>query len=126
MDFFTAVKTCFGKYATFAGRARRAEYWYFVLFSILVGIGAIILDSMFGMFPEGGYGPISLLLQLALILPGISVTVRRLHDGDRTGWWFWLYLIPIVGIVMMLIWVCSRGTAGDNRYGPDPLATSVA
>jgi uncharacterized membrane protein YhaH (DUF805 family) len=126
-----AVKSCLSNYVTFSGRAPRSEFWFFTLFSILSGIVAAIIDNILGTayqmpLPNGttlhaGYGYIYTLWALLLVLPSISVIVRRLHDCDRSGWWFWLYLIPIVGAIWLLVWFCMRGTQGDNRYGPDPL-----
>jgi uncharacterized membrane protein YhaH (DUF805 family) len=75
---------------------------------------------MFGI--RDGVSPISSLVSLALFLPGLAVSVRRLHDTDRSGWWVLLFLIPLIGAIVLLIWYCSRGTPGGNRFGPDPLA----
>src|SRR5436189_326586 len=88
MGFGAAIQSCFSKYATFRGRAPRSEYWYFVLFSILIQIPASILDS--ALSPErtsSRNGPVSALLSLALLLPSLAVTVRRLHDTNRSGFW---------------------------------------
>ena len=116
MTFGTAIKTCLAKYATFQGRARRSEYWYFVLLVVLLSvaeqvIGAVahsqVVDLVFG------------LVQLALALPGIAVAVRRLHDIDRSGWWYLLGLVPIVGLIVLVVWFCRTGTAGPNRFGDE-------
>lgn len=116
MDFTTAVKTCFSKFATFEGRARRSEYWFFTLFTVLVSTVLSIIDAVTGI------GVLSLLFTLAVLIPGIAVAVRRLHDTDRSGWWYLLILIPIVGFIVLIIWFCSRGTGDANRFGADPLA----
>jgi len=136
MGFAAAVKTCFSNYVTFSGRARRAEYWWFALFNTICAIVTHILDWLVGTnftrpTPDGGvastgFGIIYAIFALAVFLPALSVLVRRLHDRDRSGWWFWLYLIPIVGAIWLLVWMCLRGTQGDNRYGPDPLANRMA
>lgn len=130
MDFMTSIKTCFSKYVTFSGRAQRSEFWWFVLFTFLVSIALSVVDSvLFGTttttatsFESSTDTPIlSVLFSLAILLPSISVAVRRLHDLDRTGWWYWLFLVPIIGFIILIVWFASKGTAGDNRYGPDPL-----
>lgn len=119
MDFQTAVKTCFSKYVTFEGRAARSEYWWFTLFNVAGQLLLGVVDmAVLGMTE---ITPLSSLFALALFLPGISVTVRRLHDKDRSGWWFWIALVPIIGWLLMLYWMVTPGTAGANRFGPDPL-----
>ena len=89
MDFWTAVKTCYGKYATFRGRAARSEFWYFTLFTILVAAIAGVLDA--ALFWDAQNSPIYLIVTLVNLLPGLAVSVRRLHDTDHVGWW-WLIL----------------------------------
>ena len=115
------------KYATFPGRARRKEYWYFILFNIILGLVAGGFDIGFGLrsFANGGIGIVGGLVSLALLLPSIAVTVRRLHDLDKSGWWFLIGAIPLIGAIIMLIWMCTQGTAGRNRFGPDPLAADT-
>lgn len=110
MDFMTAVKTCFSKYVTFEGRASRSEYWWFTLFNI---VGQLVLLAVFA--------PIGIIFALAVLLPSIAVVVRRLHDVDRSGWWYWISLVPLIGAIVLLVWFCSKGTTGPNRFGHDPL-----
>ncbi|MBV9757922.1 MAG: DUF805 domain-containing protein [Alphaproteobacteria bacterium] len=117
--FSSAVSICFSKYATFGGRAPRSEYWYFALFNLVVMIAAEIVDF------ASGVAIVSTIAGLVLFLPGLSVHIRRLHDIDRSGWWWWILLIPLVGAIIMLVWVCTRGTTGPNRFGADPLAGEV-
>lgn len=117
MDFVTAVKTCLGKYATFQGRASRSEYWFFALFTLIVSVIAGIIDA--GMGSE--MGVVSAVITVALLLPGIAVAVRRLHDTDRSGWWYLIMLIPLVGFILLLVWFCLKGTPGANRFGENPL-----
>jgi len=124
MRFGEAVGSALTKYATFSGRARRAEYWWFALFNILVKLAAGIADHLFiqsHAFGAGGSGPISLLTSLALLLPGLALGFRRLHDVGRSGWWWLLVLIPIIGWIVLFYWSVSRGDAGPNAYGPDPI-----
>jgi uncharacterized membrane protein YhaH (DUF805 family) len=112
------------KYAEFGGRARRKEYWWYLLAVGLVTIPLAIGDVMilgFETYAAYGSGPLTGLLGLALFLPSLGVTIRRLHDHDRSGWWILLALLPIVGALVLLFWYASRGTIGANRYGPDPL-----
>lgn len=116
MGFVEAIKSCFGKYATFQGRACRSEYWFFYLFYTLAYVIASIVDAVLG-FPI-----LTLVFLLATVVPILAVGVRRLHDTDRSGWWLLIPLVPLIGGIVLLIWTCSRGTTGDNRFGSDPLA----
>jgi len=122
MNWYLAVLK---KYAEFSGRARRKEYWMFFLFNLIIWIVLIFLDSTFGtMNAQYGIGMLTALYALATLLPNIGVTIRRLHDTDRSGWWILLALIPLVGIVL-LVFMCLEGTRGDNRFGPDPKAAGA-
>jgi uncharacterized membrane protein YhaH (DUF805 family) len=120
MSFKQAVSTCFAKYADFTGRARRSEYWYWVLFNLGAAIAARGLD--FAVFRDSGLHPTASIYGLVVLLPGIAVTVRRLHDTDYSGWWLLLGLVPLFGAIILLMWLINAGTAGANRFGPDPLA----
>ncbi len=102
------------KYAEFSGRASRKELWLFYLFNILV---YLVLVSIFA--------PVGVIYAFGTWLPTIAVQVRRLHDKNRSGWWYWLQLLPIIGIIIVFVWSVSRGTEGDNDYGPDPLAVAT-
>lgn len=119
MKFIEAVQICFKKYATFEGRAARSEYWYWVAFLAGVSIITGMLDQI--LFPGARGEPINTVVTLALLCPGIAVTARRLHDTNRSGWWQ-LITLTIVGIIPLLYWECKKGDAGENRFGPDPLA----
>ena len=120
MEFVPAVKSCLTNYATFRGRACRSEYWYFALFLALVNIVARILDvTMVGF--DAQVSPISAIVFVVLFLPSLAVAVRRLHDKNRTGWWYLLFFLPLIGVIVLLIWFCGKGTDGANRFGPDPL-----
>lgn len=110
-------------YAVFSGRARRKEYWMFVLFNVIFSIVATILDNVLGLaIKDVGYGPIYILYALAVLIPGIAVAVRRLHDTGKSGWFLLLGLIPCVGGIILLVFVVTAGDVGDNEYGPDPKA----
>lgn len=122
MSFVTAVRTCLARYATFSGRASRSEYWWFQLFHLLalalpVAVAALADERQF----EGVVWPAVIVVHAGLILPNLAVTVRRLHDRDRSGWNYLWILVPFVGELVLLIWCVQRGTEGDNRFGPDPL-----
>lgn len=109
------------KYAVFSGRARRKEYWYFFLFNLIVSILFVVIDFAIGTInTETGIGLLSGIYTLAVLIPGISVTVRRLHDTDRSGWWFFIALIPVIGSIVLLIFMVLDSTSGDNEYGPNP------
>ncbi len=111
------------KYAVFGGRARRKEYWYFFLFSILISIGLMIVDGVTGSFSaEAGMGLLSGLYTLGVLIPGIAVMVRRLHDTNRSGWWFWISLIPIIGLIVLIVFLASDSKPEENQYGPSPKA----
>jgi uncharacterized membrane protein YhaH (DUF805 family) len=116
MNFGQAIASGFSNYVNFSGRACRSEYWYWALFVFLADLVALIIDWVLGVYF------ISSLFGLAVFLPGLAVAIRRLHDLDRTGWWILLSLIPIVGWIILIIWDCTKGTNGPNRFGPDPLA----
>jgi uncharacterized membrane protein YhaH (DUF805 family) len=116
MNFTEAISSGFSNYVNFAGRAIRSEYWYWVLFVFLAEIVTGIVDFVLGVQIT------TTIFALAVLLPGLAVTIRRLHDLDRSGWWVLLALIPLIGAIVLLVWFCSRGTEGSNRFGPDPLA----
>ena len=103
------------KYAVFSGRARRKEYWMFVLFYIIFGIILGIIEGIIGIS-----GILTGLYCLALLIPSIAVSVRRLHDIGRTGWWVLICLVPIVGSIVLLIFMLLDSQPGDNQYGPFP------
>jgi uncharacterized membrane protein YhaH (DUF805 family) len=122
MNWFTTVLK---KYAVFSGRAQRAEYWYYVLFYILIILALSIIDGVAGTFDEqSGIGILGALFVLGTFVPSLAVTVRRLHDTDRSGWWILLNLIPLVGALVVLIFTCLDGKPGDNRFGPNPKAVA--
>jgi uncharacterized membrane protein YhaH (DUF805 family) len=117
-SFAGSIALCLHRFVQFSGRSPRAEYWYFVLFTALIAVAAVLVDAAF----LNGSRLFSTVVNLAVFLPALSVFVRRLHDLDRSGWWYWLILVPVVGAVILFIWLISRGTRGANRFGPEPLA----
>ncbi len=109
------------KYATFEGRARRKEYWYFALFYVLVYLVLAAVDGLTGTYnANAGIGLLSGLYVLATIIPSIAVMVRRLHDTDRSGWFVLLGVIPVVGDIVLLVFACLDSQPGENRFGPNP------
>jgi len=118
MDWYFKVLR---NYIGFGGRARRKEYWMFVLVSFILGGVLGILDNMFKLSIRGDNGMLTTLYSIAIFLPTWAVTFRRLHDTDRSAWWLLLLIIPFIGFVVTLIFTCQRGTAGPNRFGPDPI-----
>jgi uncharacterized membrane protein YhaH (DUF805 family) len=111
------------KYAVFDGRARRKEYWMFFLINIVITLVLILIDSLIGTFSsQAGLGLLSGLYSLAVLLPSIAVTVRRLHDTGRSGWWIIVGLIPLIGGIVLLIFMVLDSQPGANQYGPNPKA----
>ena len=109
------------KYAVFSGRARRKEYWFFVLFNIIIGLALTFIDFSTGLYDvESEIGLLSSLYSLTVLVPGIAVTIRRLHDTSRTGWWFLIAFVPIIGVIVLLVFMVFDSTPGDNQYGPNP------
>ena len=141
MSFMDSIKTCFGKYVTFQGRASRSEFWWFAVF---IWIGVLLLqgfmymsfdtEGMMAAAQDGSFDtgmsfalpivPLILIIVFILVtfLPNLSVMVRRLHDTNHSGWWYWIALIPLIGLLVLLYFFVSKGTDGDNDFGPDPLA----
>lgn len=114
MNFIQAIQSGFRHYVDFNGRASRSEYWYWMLFTTLVQIVADILGG-------SEQSPVALVVTLVLLLPSLAVGARRLHDIDRTGWWQLLWLVPLIGWIVLIVWACTKGTTGENRFGGDPL-----
>lgn len=123
MGLMDAVKKCFQNYANFNGRARRAEYWNFCLFNLLISLGLGALGQLAG---DGFFGSlisgVSYLYSLAVFIPGLAVAWRRLHDIGKSGAYYLFILIPLVGAILLIIWLATAGDVGDNAYGPDPKA----
>ena len=122
MSFKEAIVNVFQNYANFSGRARRSEYWYFTLFmcivtAVLSGINAAVFgpDAQMTVFTV-----IQGIFSLATLIPSLAVTVRRLHDIGKSGWFYLLALIPIVGGIILLVWECKDSEPGTNNYGPNP------
>jgi uncharacterized membrane protein YhaH (DUF805 family) len=124
--FITALK----KYAIFSGRARRKEYWYFILISLLIYSLLAIIENIYisatmDLIPNLPLGIISNVFALLILCPTLAVTTRRLHDTNRSGWWQLVYLIPIVGIVIMLILTSEDSVPYENQYGRNPKGRAI-
>lgn len=115
MGFTEAVKSGFANYVSFSGRARRSEYWYWTLFAILTSVVANIIDAVVGSAPI-----FSLVVGLGLLLPGLAVSIRRLHDTGRSGWWILIALIPLIGLIVLIVFYLQDGEPTENRFGPPP------
>ena len=108
-------------YAAFNGRARRKEYWYFLLFNIIISIVLAVIDGVTGSFnPKGGMGLLGGIYILAILIPGIAVSVRRLHDTARSGWWLLIGLVPLIGGIVLLVFMVQDSKLGQNQYGANP------
>ena len=109
------------QYADFGGRARRQEYWMFTLFNAIFLTVAMILDNVLGIAMEGvGYGPLYALYGLAMFIPSFAVCVRRLHDLGKSGWMTLIVLIPLLGVIWLLVLMCSDSQPGGNKWGQNP------
>ena len=109
MTFQESIKICFAKYADFNGRAKRSEYWWFVLFLVLASLALGLISSI-----------VSGLFSLATIVPSISAAARRLHDTNRSGWWQLIALIPVLGWIVIIIFLAQQGNAEGNQYDTTP------
>lgn len=115
--FFGAIKKGFRGYVVWNARSTRSEYWWWTLFAGIVAIVASVIDSaLFSTTTMSGFGPVGGITYLALFLPGLSLWIRRLHDTDRTGWWAWIVLIPIVGWIVSLVFVLLPSKPGPTRW----------
>ena len=103
------------KYAVFTGRAHRTEYWMFFLINIIIAIAIGLIEGF-----VGSPGVVGMIYGLAVLLPGIAVGVRRLHDTDRSGWWLLIGLIPIIGVIVLIVFFVQDSTPGPNQFGSNP------
>ena len=114
-------KVVFENYANFNGRARRSEYWYFLLMNFIIAIVAAVIDKVAGLnFEPLPYGWLYMANALLVLIPGLAVGVRRLHDVGKSGWFFFSVLIPLIGSIWLLVLFCTEGERGTNQYGSDP------
>jgi uncharacterized membrane protein YhaH (DUF805 family) len=112
-------------FAEFGGRARRREYWTFLLIHLLVYVFLMMIDAFIGLGSNSGYGLLSGLYWLATLLPWLAVAVRRLHDTGRSGLWLLVLFVPILGALILVVFLLLNGESGTNRYGPNPKLENV-
>ena len=120
MTFSEAISSGFRNYVGFSGRASRSEFWFWILFTVLVGLFTTIIDLR---ILSSKIQLISSIWSLVTFLPSLAIGVRRLHDADRSGWWLLLAFIPLIGFVVLIVFWCLEGTRGSNRFGSDPLSS---
>jgi uncharacterized membrane protein YhaH (DUF805 family) len=114
------------KYAVFAGRARRKEYWMFALWNLIFWCAVVFAQTMMAIGGNGYFAWPFMLYGVATFLPGLAVSVRRLHDTNRSGWWLFISLVPVVGALALLWFMAQDGTPGDNTYGTNPKSPVAA
>ena len=107
-------------YVNFQGRARRKAYWMFVLFNIIALVILSLIEGALGLSGQNGYGILTGLYSLAIILPLIALAVRRLHDTGRSGWWILIGLVPLIGPIVLIVFYVTDSQPGTNEYGPNP------
>ncbi len=114
MNYFNTyfVDVLKNQYANFNGRAIRSQFWYFVLFSFIISFVLGIVDDM--LF---GRQILSMIFNLAVLIPSIAIAVRRLHDLGKTGWWYLLIFVPLIGTIVLIVWFCMKGQTTKNQYG---------
>ncbi|MDE7111916.1 MAG: DUF805 domain-containing protein [Muribaculaceae bacterium] len=110
VNFIQAIQLAFSNYVNFNGRASRSEFWWWVLFTFLVGLVCGVIGNQW----------LTSAVNLALLLPNLGLNVRRLHDIGKSGWWLFLGLLPIVGWIILIVWLCKPSDMQDNQYGPVP------
>jgi uncharacterized membrane protein YhaH (DUF805 family) len=121
MSFSEAISYGFKNYAVFSGRVVRSAYWYFYLFTVIV---SVVINTLGGVTGSSAFQILSILWALAVILPTLGLLIRRLHDANHAGWWIFIALVPIVGIIVLIVFLATAGTQGDNRYGPPVVAVA--
>lgn len=118
VSFTEAIKMALQQnYCNSSGRSSRSEYWWYSLFTFILGF---IIAIFAGILGENAGNALTGIVYLALLLPGLGLTVRRLHDINKSGWWILINLIPLVGWIIMLVWLCKDSDPTDNQYGPVP------
>jgi len=122
LTFQNSIKICFNKYGNINGRATRSEYWYWALFVGLVSVFTLIIDvSLLGSSIDDEFTPLNSIWSLAVFIPGITVTVRRFHDVNRSGWWI-LIILTVIGIIPYIYWLVKGSDATENSFGPSSLS----
>ncbi len=123
MSFGQAISSGFKNYAVFSGRATRSAFWWFYLFTVIVLIAISVIESAMGSSGiVGGLGIISIIWSLAVFLPTLGLMIRRLHDADHSGWWWFIGLVPLVGMIVLIVFWATPGTQGENKFGSPEIA----
>ena len=120
LSFGEAVNKALAQnYCNFSGRASRSEYWWYALFTMIL---SVVIGFVLGIFGAGStaVSVIQGLVSLALLLPGLGLCVRRLHDISKSGWWIFISLVPLLGAILLIVWFCKPSDPGMNQYGPEP------
>ena len=118
--YWESIKTCFRKYAVFSGRSSRQEYLAFYLFIFLVPLLLVMIEGLLGVLLSSDYSIFAIIFELAVFLPSLAVTIRRLHDVNRSGWWI-LINLTIIGIIPFAYWTCiKKSDEGENKFGSNP------
>lgn len=115
--FTGALKDGFARYLDFNNRSTRSQFWWWTLWAIIFGVMAGVLDTLIG---AGENGPISMIVSLGMFLPSLAIAIRRLHDIGRSGWWYLIVLVPVVGWIVLLVFFCTRSQDTPNQWGPEP------
>ena len=124
MNFFESIKSCFIRYTDFSGRSMRSEYWNFAVFIIVLTIVADYLDAKIAgvsYLDYYGFGTLSIILTIVTIVPSTAVSIRRLHDINKSGWWL-LLALTVIGIIPLIYWACKKSDEKENRFGKNPLS----
>lgn len=117
MSFLQAIQACFSRFFDFKGRSMRSEYWWFVLFNLLVGMCTAVFDIfVLGANPEG-FLPANTVATIISVIPGVAVSVRRLHDVGKSGWWIFI-AFTVIGLAPLIYWACQPGSPDANEHGP--------
>lgn len=119
MTLHEAIRSVFSKYMDLSGRAPRSEFWWFFLFVVVCNVVLNLIDT--ALFGPGGLPLLGLIFGLAIVIPFIAVAVRRLHDREISGWWMFVWIVPFIGALIVLVLCALPGTKGRNRFGADPL-----
>ena len=120
MNFTEATESFFRKYADFSSRSSRSEYWYAYLFVMLVSVGLGFLEGFLNIFPQSDEAILGLIFQVGIVIPSVAIVARRLHDINKSGWWY-LIIFTIIGVIPVIYWLCKAGDDGENNYGFNPL-----
>jgi len=120
MNFTEATESFFRKYADFSSRSSRSEYWYAYLFIAMVGLGIGFLEGFMGLFPQSNQSILIIPFQIGVLIPSFAILARRLHDINKSGWWY-LIVFTIIGVIPLIYWLCKAGDDGENNYGFNPL-----